>query len=74
MSNEQSVWEDFKLYRYDPSLAGNIIFVVLFSAVTVWHIVILARTRTWYFIPFVVGCACALKPSGILIPEPAVTC
>ncbi|KAJ9615378.1 hypothetical protein H2200_001453 [Cladophialophora chaetospira] len=46
---------DFKLYRYDPSLAAAVIFVALFVAVSILHPYQLLRTRTWFFIPFVVG-------------------
>ncbi|KAH0431456.1 hypothetical protein CcaCcLH18_07072 [Colletotrichum camelliae] len=48
----------FKLYRYDPSLAAAIIFIVLFLLITAWHSFILLRTKTWFFIPFVPGGFC----------------
>ncbi|KAK3332840.1 RTA1 like protein-domain-containing protein [Cercophora scortea] len=43
-------------YKYDPSLAGNIIYIVLFSIVSVGHIFLMIRSKTWYFIPFILGC------------------
>ncbi|KNG48359.1 hypothetical protein TW65_04881 [Stemphylium lycopersici] len=46
---------DFKLFRYNPSLAAAIIFIVLFFTVTALHFYQMLRTRTWIFIPFVVG-------------------
>jgi hypothetical protein len=52
MANDNS---DFKLYRYDPSLAAAVIFIALFLSVSVLHLYQLLRTRTWFFIPFVVG-------------------
>ncbi|KNG88490.1 RTA1 domain protein [Aspergillus nomiae NRRL 13137] len=51
-SNEASM---FAFYRYDPSMAGAVIFTVLFTITTLWHAVQLFRTRTWFFIPFLVG-------------------
>lgn len=60
---------EFKLYRYDPNLAGNILFVVLFVAVTIWHVIILVRKRTWYFVPFVIGCACKLPLTSLIAPS-----
>lgn len=61
--------EKFKLYLYDPSLPAAIIFAVLFLAVTVRHIQILFRERTWAFIPFVVGCVCkSPRVSGCRLP------
>ncbi|RAK74491.1 RTA1 domain-containing protein [Aspergillus fijiensis CBS 313.89] len=45
----------FAFYRYDPSMAGAVIFTLLFAITTIWHIVQLWRTQTWFFIPFVVG-------------------
>ncbi|PYI31517.1 hypothetical protein BP00DRAFT_475123 [Aspergillus indologenus CBS 114.80] len=43
----------FAFYRYDPSMAGAVIFTILFAITTIWHIVQLCRTQTWFFIPFV---------------------
>jgi len=49
---------DFKYYRYNPSLAAAVIFVVLFIITTTFHSYQILRTRTWYFIPFVIGGFC----------------
>ncbi|KAK9238658.1 RTA1 like protein-domain-containing protein [Lipomyces kononenkoae] len=46
------MWE---YYRYNPSLVAAIIFAVLFSLVTIVHVCLLLRTKTWYFIPLAVG-------------------
>jgi hypothetical protein len=45
----------YMLYRYEPSLAAAAIFTALFFLVTLLHTYQLLRTRTWIFIPFVVG-------------------
>ncbi|MCJ1306220.1 hypothetical protein MMC08_009038 [Hypocenomyce scalaris] len=45
----------FILYRYHPSLAAAIIFIVCFSFTTAFHIFQLFRFRTWFFIPLIVG-------------------
>jgi hypothetical protein len=49
---EDKVWV---AYRYDPSLAAAAIFTVLFFLLTFLHIYQLMATRTWVFIPFVIG-------------------
>jgi hypothetical protein len=46
---------DFKLYRYDPSMAGAVIFVLAFIATTALHFYQMIRTKTYFFIPFVIG-------------------
>lgn len=51
----------FEYYRYDPSLAAAAIFVALFLLVTGLHLYQLLRTRTWYFIPFVIGGCCTFS-------------
>ncbi|RAL14297.1 RTA1 domain-containing protein [Aspergillus homomorphus CBS 101889] len=51
-NNEAAV---FAFYRYNPSMAGAVIFTILFTITTVWHVVQLCRTQTWFFIPFTVG-------------------
>jgi hypothetical protein len=53
MANDSD--SDFKLYRYDPSLAAAVLFIALFLAVSVLHTYQLLRTRTWFFIPFCIG-------------------
>ncbi|OGM50530.1 hypothetical protein ABOM_000888 [Aspergillus bombycis] len=46
---------DFEYYRYNPSIGAAVLFVILFIAATGIHTYQLVRTRTWYFIPFVIG-------------------
>ncbi|KIW26836.1 uncharacterized protein PV07_06639 [Cladophialophora immunda] len=45
----------YKYYHYDPSLAGTCVFAVLFGLSTVWHLILVARRRTWYFVPLITG-------------------
>ncbi|KAG4254671.1 hypothetical protein BFJ72_g15195 [Fusarium proliferatum] len=45
----------FKLYRYDPSMAAAVIFIILFMAITGLHLYQLIRTKTWFFACFVAG-------------------
>jgi hypothetical protein len=53
MSDTQ--YGDFKLYRYDPSMAGAIIFVLAFIGMTGLHFYQMIRTKTYFFVPFVIG-------------------
>ncbi|KAI1458577.1 RTA1 like protein [Annulohypoxylon moriforme] len=46
----------FVFYRYQPSMAAAVIFIILFAISSLVHIYMLVRKRTWYFIPFVIGC------------------
>ncbi|KAK9371773.1 RTA1 like protein-domain-containing protein [Lipomyces chichibuensis] len=53
LENRQTTsWE---FYRYNPSLVAAIVFVVLFALATVIHTYRLLRTKTWYFIPLLLG-------------------
>ncbi len=63
----------FKLYRYDPNIAANVVFIVLFAFVTAGHIFLLIRKKVWYFIPFVLGCACKPSPVSIRARAPNPT-
>ncbi|GAQ07472.1 protein RTM1 [Aspergillus lentulus] len=45
----------FKLYRYDPSIGAAVVFVLLFVVGSCIHTYQVARTRTWFFVPFVLG-------------------
>jgi len=46
------------LYHYDPSARAAVTFAAVFGLTTVIHIWQLGRNRTWYFIPFLIGCFC----------------
>ncbi|KAI5859984.1 RTA1 like protein [Durotheca rogersii] len=47
---------EFVFYRYPPSMAAAIVFVAIFAISALTHISQLVRKRTWYFIPFLLGC------------------
>ncbi|KAH6880472.1 RTA1 like protein-domain-containing protein [Thelonectria olida] len=49
--------EKFLLYHYDPSFIAAVIFVALFSLSAIVQLYQLARSKTWYMIPFLIGCA-----------------
>lgn len=51
--------ELFQLYRYEPSMAAAVIFIILFLAITAIHTYQMVRTKTWFFVPFVLGGFCA---------------
>ncbi|KAI3057519.1 hypothetical protein CBS147343_10306 [Aspergillus niger] len=45
----------YELYRYTPSLAAAILFLVLFIFITAYHVYQMAQARAWYFTCFVLG-------------------
>lgn len=45
----------FVYYRYNPSLEAAIVFVILFALTSFLHSYQIAKKRTWYFIPLVIG-------------------
>ncbi|RAK81096.1 RTA1 domain-containing protein [Aspergillus fijiensis CBS 313.89] len=45
----------FRLYRYDPSFGAAVVMVIIFILASGFHTYQVARTRTWFFVPFVVG-------------------
>ncbi|KAH0382968.1 putative C6 transcription factor, partial [Aureobasidium melanogenum] len=45
----------FSYYEYIPSKAAAVIACLIFVIVTILHTWQLFRTRTWFFIPFVIG-------------------
>jgi len=57
---EENIHGDFQFYHYKPSLAAAIIFTGLFGLTTIYHVFKLIKTRTWYFVPFVIGGICKL--------------
>ena len=55
MSSDFGGWTP---YDYYPSKAAAVIFIILFGVVTLLHTHHVIRTRTWFFIPLVVGGYC----------------
>nr|POE87611.1 hypothetical protein CFP56_30200 [Quercus suber] len=51
-------YNGYPLWHYVPSIAGSIIFTILFTAVTTIHLWQMFRTRAWYFVPFCIGGSC----------------
>ncbi|EED22449.1 conserved hypothetical protein [Talaromyces stipitatus ATCC 10500] len=45
----------YKFYHYYPSLAGATVMAVVFGLMTAWQLFLIAKHRTWYFIPLVIG-------------------
>ncbi|EHA26072.1 hypothetical protein ASPNIDRAFT_171417 [Aspergillus niger ATCC 1015] len=45
----------FEYYYYYPSLAAAVIFIICFLLTTLLHTFQLVRTKTWFFIPFLIG-------------------
>ena len=59
----------FVLYHYNPSLPAAVIFIVLFGVSACCHMFQLLRSKTWYFIPFLIGCTCKLSQETIRTGE-----
>jgi hypothetical protein len=53
----------FAFYRYNPSMGGAVLFTLLFMGTTFYHIFQMFKTRTWFFIPFVIGGLCMYYPT-----------
>ncbi|RJE18248.1 RTA1 domain protein [Aspergillus sclerotialis] len=45
----------YELYRYTPSIPAAVVFVVVFALLSIAHLIILIRNRTYIFIPFFIG-------------------
>ncbi|CAG8947389.1 unnamed protein product [Penicillium salamii] len=52
MSSDHGNWV---AYTYYPSMGAAVVFIILFAIVTILHTFHLFRTRTWFFIPLVIG-------------------
>lgn len=52
---ESAAQNPFKLYHYDPTIAGAVIFVLLFLVTTLLHFWQLVRARCWFLLPLGIG-------------------
>lgn len=50
----------FKLYHYDPTVAGTVIFILLFLATTGLHFWQMFKSRCWFLLPLAMGGVCEL--------------
>lgn len=55
---EEDANSDFKLYHYNPSVAAAVVFVLLFLATSIYHVWQMVKTRTWFFLAFIIGGIC----------------
>ncbi|KAL7627955.1 hypothetical protein AAE478_002151 [Parahypoxylon ruwenzoriense] len=46
----------FTFYHYQPSIAAATVFIITFAISAIIHTKVLFQKKTWYFIPFVLGC------------------
>lgn len=67
MSNSTTEASTFVFYRYDPSKAAAVIFLILFGVATLAHVFLMIRHRTWYFVPFIIGLICKSTLSCVLV-------
>lgn len=58
MSEQQRPPKAYTYYEYNPNLAGNSIFIVLFALLCIGHTFLQFRKRTWYWIPFSLAIGC----------------
>lgn len=69
-----SSFNGWKAYQYDPSMGAAVLFTLLFAIVTLMHTYHLFRTRTWFFVPLVIGGYCTslvadnIQCSSLIIP------
>ncbi|KAL2280203.1 hypothetical protein FJTKL_12670 [Diaporthe vaccinii] len=52
---KDAVWS---FYRYEPSVAGAVIFCILFGITSGLHAFQMYKTRTWYLVALVIGGLC----------------
>lgn len=59
---KDAVWS---FYRYEPSVAGAVIFCILFGITSGLHAFQMYTTRTWYLTALVIGGLCKSRTSDI---------
>lgn len=56
---------DFDFYTYNPSRPAGWTFCILFAAATLVHLGYIIPYRSWFFVPFTLGCAGkSISPDG----------
>ncbi|KZL66851.1 RTA1 domain protein [Colletotrichum tofieldiae] len=52
---DSAAQSSFKLYHYDPTIVGAVIFVLLFLGTSLFHFWQLVRARCWFLLPLAIG-------------------
>jgi hypothetical protein len=63
---------DFDLFPYNPSAGAGYAFLVMFGTMAAAHFALMIMYRSWYFIPFVLGCVGTLKPESVRHSRPVI--
>ncbi|KOS43940.1 hypothetical protein ACN38_g5113 [Penicillium nordicum] len=50
----------WSFYRYEPSMAATVIFIILFIATTALHAFQMIKVKTWYLTAFCIGGLCQI--------------
>jgi len=58
--------EAFVFYKYKPSMAAAVIFIMLFIAATSVHIFQMIKHKAWFFTAFIIGGCCKLDTANLL--------
>lgn len=58
----------FIYYHYTPTLVGAVLFILLFSTITLAHLFQLLRFRAWFMIPVLIG-GISLYPLPLSAPR-----
>ena len=58
----------YQLYRYTPSLAAAVVFIIVFSLLTIAHFFRLFQRRTWFCVPFAIGGLCKSSITSPALP------
>lgn len=55
--------EGFTFFHYVPSIAGAVLFIILFLGTSALHGYQMFTTRTWFLVPFFLGgvCKCSIS-------------
>lgn len=59
----------FVWYNYTPSMAAAVIMCIVFFAASFFHIFMVIKHKTWYFIPFIIGCLCKSFRINFTLPS-----
>jgi hypothetical protein len=60
---------DFDFYKYNPSRPAGWTFCILFAMATVVHFGYIVPYRSWFFVPFTLGCAGELLSPTCAAPQ-----
>jgi hypothetical protein len=62
MANNATI-SDNGIYEYKPNQSATIVMAALFGVSAIYHLIVMIKKRTWFYIPLITGAISTYTPT-----------